>query len=537
MYQGQLTRHGHRRGYLWSCAVLLLASACDSSDGTTPSPEAAGTTVTNPSTVSADTVGTTSAPGISGTGGTTTPEVTGSQAGQVADPSAAGGGVSTDVEGAGGPDTITGSPAAGSGIEADAWQLMAYDLASTYHNPAESTITRENAANLEILWRKGMGGNVYGAPLQVGDAIYASSPEVIQAFAASTGEQLWRNTRDGTQGSMAYSDGMLYMHEPSSEVVALQAETGEEAWRATAGPTMGDGLSSPIITGDTLLIGGSGGAQEIGVGGFRGWLAAHDKNTGAMLWSTHTVPENAQGAAIWSTVAVDAAAGLVYAGTGNNHGPPATDTSDAVIAFDLGSGEIKWKNQRTADDTWALLRDPTPPDADFGANPVLYSAMLDGQLTEMIAASQKSGDAHGLRRADGEVVWTRSLCPGSADGSRGVFVNTSWVGSGLVVACNTTPRSTLYGLDAATGEIQWETPLDGLVYGRISSIPGVGFVGAGTELVIFDTANGEILKKIPAVRGTVTGTITIAKGRVAYGEGMSWGSAIPGETLTVLALP
>ena len=36
--------------------------------------------------------------------------------------------------------------------------------------------------------------------------------------------------------------------------------------------------------------------------------------------------------------------------------------------------------------------------------------------------------------------------------------------------------------------------------------------------------------------GTVAGTVSIANGRVAYGEGMSWATAKPGSTLTVLAI-
>ena len=109
----------------------------------------------------------------------------------------------------------------------------------------------------------------------------------------------------------------------------------------------------------------------------------------------------------------------------------------------------------------------------------------------------------------------------------------------MLYACNALAGATLFGLDGATGAVLWQTPMPGKVWGRISSANGVGFVGAGNQMVIFDTDSGEIFKMIPAEggRASVTGTVTIVDGRVAYGEGMTWSSAAAGSTLTVLELP
>lgn len=418
----------------------------------------------------------------------------------------------------------------------NAWVMMGYEPGSTYHNPVETVLTKENAGQLEVAWRADMGDNVYGAPLQVGGVIYASSGVVVQAFDAETGDRLWRNTRAGTTASLVYDEGTIYLHTNDSKLMALDAATGDQKFEVPAGPTTSDGSSSPILAGDVIVIGGSNGSLELSGGSFRGWVSALDKATGQSVWSTHTVPDNAKGASVWSSVAVDLAAGRVYATTGNNHGRPATDTSDAFLAFSLEDGALAWKNQRTANDTWSLLS-PGGPDADFGANPVAYQVMIDGVATPMVSAGQKSGDVHGVRRDDGTLVWTRKLCGGSANGSLGIFVNSSWSGKHMLFACNTGAASTLYALDGATGDMVWEANLPGLVYGRISSANGVGFVGAGRQMVIFDSDSGDIIKMIPSEGGTVTGTVTIVDGRVAYGEGMSWSGAAPGSTLTVLHLP
>ena len=426
----------------------------------------------------------------------------------------------------------------------NAWTMMGYDVGSTYHNSNETTLTKENAASLQVAWRADMGTNVYGAPLQVNGNIYLAvagrsvGQERTTAFNAESGEVLWSNDEVGSTGSMAYDDGRLYVHMVSSKLVALDASTGQKVWETAAGPGKTDGASSPIIYGDRIYLGGSDGELSSG-NMFRGYVAAFDKATGAEGAVGYTVTGNARGANIWSTVALDPGANLVIATTGNNHGQPATDTSDAFVAFDMDQLEIQWKNQRLANDTWSLTS-LAAPDADFGANPTLYEAELNGAMVPMAAAGAKSGDIHGVRRDTGELVWTRSLCPQTDyEGTTGIFVNSSWSGQSVLAACNKRTVATLSALDPATGEILWNADLGGLVMGRISSANGVGFVGAGSNMVVFDVASGDVIQRIAAANGTstVTGTVSIVDGRVAYGEGMGWASARPGTTLTVLSLP
>ena len=49
----------------------------------------------------------------------------------------------------------------------------------------------------------------------------------------------------------------------------------------------------------------------------------------------------------------------VYVTTGNNYSGPATDRSDAFMAFDMRSGKILWSRQMTASDDWNTV---LPPD-------------------------------------------------------------------------------------------------------------------------------------------------------------------------------
>ncbi len=61
---------------------------------------------------------------------------------------------------------------------------------------------------------------------------------------------------------------------------------------------------------------------------------------------------------------------MLYAGTGDNHSGPATDTSDSVLAFSIDSGKIVWSRQLTIGDmemalvtprTKQIARSPTAP--------------------------------------------------------------------------------------------------------------------------------------------------------------------------------
>jgi polyvinyl alcohol dehydrogenase (cytochrome) len=426
------------------------------------------------------------------------------------------------------------SPTPGDEITSE-WITMGYDPGSTYFNNIEKKLTRQNAAKLEVAYTVDMGGNVYGAALQVGDKIYANSAAGVRALDAATGTELWRATPGATSGSMSYFDGMLYINTRGSKIVALNAADGTQAWSASYHASAADGTSSPLVAGDVVLVGGSNGGIELGGGMFRGFLSAVDRKTGELAWSTFTTPEGTNGASIWSSPSADIEAGVAYAGTGNNYGPPASDTSDSIIQFDLKTGTINHKYQATRDDAFSLSGGG--PDYDFGANPVLYETLVDGEMTKLAAAGDKGGSTHAIRRDNGKEVWSRSLGTGSADGGRGIFTNSTWTGKYMLFALNEGGPATLFALDGATGDIQWMRALEGQVWGRMAVANGVGFVGTGTNLEVFDVETGELIKSFPSNGGTVASTITVANGRVAFGEGLTWTTGIAGTMLTVLALP
>lgn len=439
---------------------------------------------------------------------------------------------STAAAGSGG--TVTGSTPAGDATVD--WTMMGYDPGSTYFNKAETTLTKDNAAALQVLWTKNMGGNVLGGALQVGDKMYASGPGAVYALDAATGNELWKTTASSSS-TLGYADNTLYLHSTSGNVIAFDAADGKMVWSMKPDPSGTDGSSSAIPVGGVVLIGGSNGGAELGGGAYRGFMSAMDAKTGANKWTRFTVPEGSLGASFLSTASASVEDGLVFGGTGNNYGQPATDTSDSLIAFDFNTGEIKWKFQRVMNDVFPS--DLSAPDSDFGNNPVLYEAAIGGAPTKMVAGGTKYGYIVALERTSGEMVWKRDICKmGSADGDSGLFTNFSYSGKGLVGACNEAGPATLVSLDPATGDVQWMRPLKGRVFGRMAFANGVGFVGNGEQLEAYDVDTGMTIKEWPSPAGTIASTITISRGRVTFGDGIAW---LPpglkaGSTLTVLGL-
>src|SRR5262249_54008870 len=93
---------------------------------------------------------------------------------------------------------------------------------------------------------------------------------------------------------------------------------------------------------------------------FRGGVIALDAKTGDEVWRGYTIPDapsllrvyadgteawGPSGGAVWSAPTIDAKRNALYVGVGNTYSGPAQPTTDAVVAFDLRTGRIRWARQ------------------------------------------------------------------------------------------------------------------------------------------------------------------------------------------------
>ena len=58
------------------------------------------------------------------------------------------------------------------------------------------------------------------------------------------------------------------------------------------------------------------------------------------------------GAAVWSAPTVDVQRQVLYVATGDESSDPPSETSDAILAFDLATGRMLWHRQVTANDSY-----------------------------------------------------------------------------------------------------------------------------------------------------------------------------------------
>lgn len=220
-----------------------------------------------------------------------------------------------------------------------------------------------------------------------------------------------------------------------------------------------------------------------------GGVIALDASTGEQLWQWHATEDatlqgqnsagqdqyGPSGASVWTTPAVDAKRNRIYIGTGENLTHPATDTSDAIIALDMDTGEVAWRFQAIAGDVWnaACLNGGAncPQDAggdfDFGAS-VIITQNTGGE--DILLAGQKSGEVFALnpdtRSPEGEVLWRNRISLGTTNG--GIHWGMAVSGQRLVVPVadpererpGYTPRPGLYTLDVTSGELLWQQPVE-----------------------------------------------------------------------------
>lgn len=455
-------------------------------------------------------------------------------------------------------------------------------------------------------------------PALVGDTLFFAVAETSTLYALDAEEMCikWtRKTKEALRSAVGYGQvggrDVLFFG-AGKAVHVVDALTGEDIWSKSA-HFFTLITAQPVLSGSTLYVAESS-WELIAAGNPKypcckasGVIKAYDALTGDVLWSTATTPKATKqgktsagtqiwgpsGAPVWATPTVDEARGLLYVGTGENYTRPTTDTSDAILALDLKSGEIKWKFQGTQDDayngactTW--MGKPSGPscpenngdDLDFGASVMMVT---DANGREILIAGQKSGMVYALDPDDnGKLIWKTELSDGNLVG--GVHWNMSAMDGKIFVGINDPylplpdyiARPGLNALDATTGEFLWYQPIApscvfsveedakslaegtrndctwmfGLSAG-VTTSPGLVFTG-GVDGILraHSSATGAILWEVPTNQPFTStwgpeghggamdnNTFVIRDDRLYVQSGYSFLERLPGNVLLVYKLP
>jgi len=369
-------------------------------------------------------------------------------------------------------------------------------------------------------------------------------------------------------------------------LVAVGPTDGELLWRRKVDDSRAAKVSQSAVVHDgKVYVGVASGEETLAVSPgfdcceFRGSALVLDAGTGEVEHRRYMTPEGYSGAALWgSTQVIDRERGAVYLTTGNNYSVPEEvercirdcassrcDTEgirrcltrdggnhfDAIVALDLESHEVRWVYEAIPYDAWNLAcevdafntnncPEPSGPDYDFGQGPALIT-LDDGR--QLVGAGQKNGWYWALDPDTGELVWATEVGPGgllggsewgsATDGER-VYVaiansqKTQWQLQGSGPFAGFYVRRGLWSaLDAATGEILWQTPEpdEPLIpykgpQGPVTVAGGVLFGGTRTrgehDMFALDAETGEILWRFDS-GGNVDSGAAVAGGVVYWG--------------------
>jgi alcohol dehydrogenase (cytochrome c) len=182
------------------------------------------------------------------------------------------------------------------------WLMYGRDYRNWRFSPL-TQITTDNAAQLKPVWTMSTGGNFGGlesTPLFHNGVLYFSA-DYGRLFAvdARSGNIIWHYEPKYDQGfdavlccgpihrGVALKDDLLYAARLDAQLVAFNQADGKIVWQQKIddwkrGVTTN---SAPLIVGDHVIIGVSGG--EYGV---RGYLKSFNAKTGALEWTTYTIP-------------------------------------------------------------------------------------------------------------------------------------------------------------------------------------------------------------------------------------------------------
>ena len=474
------------------------------------------------------------------------------------------------------------------------------DAANTRFQPARSAgLTRVTTPKLKLKWAFGFPGvtTAFGTPTVFDGRVFVGAADgTVYSLDARTGCVYWTYAAvAGVRISPVLGNGSVYFGDLRGNVYALDAATGKQIWRTradehplaviTGSPKLDSGRLYVPVSGRDESIAATNPAYECCT--FRGSVVALDAATGTRVWQAYTVLDvpkvtgqnkvgaktwGPSGVAVWSSPTLDLQAKVIYAGTGVNYSNPPTETSDAIVAFDMDSGRLLWSRQFTNSDSYNFAcvgqdktNCPKDPfiDADLGNSGVLRSL---GGGKRILVASDKSGMVYGLDPdREGAILWKQKIASGGLNGGfmwggasddQGV----AYLGISDFTAGKPEVGGGLVALQLATGKKLWTTPapkhtclgIAGCSAAQpapVTVIPGVGFLGSwdghirayetktGTIIWDFDTAQDfHSVNGVKAHGGSINSMApTVAGGMLYITSGYS-GAAMPGNVLLAFSV-
>ena len=409
------------------------------------------------------------------------------------------------------------------------WPMWGYSPARTFATACGSRVTDASASRLRLRWFVPPHDVVTAPPaLSHGVLCVGDWSGRVVALSAATGRRRWTfrapihpqvySGQIVASAAVAGAGGARTVFVPAGNTMfALRAGDGTPRWSYRIGPRVRGNSSeiesSPVVVDGMVIFGWD--VHNEPKGDRPAGVVALDARTGRIRWRTVTAPvrtgPDATGAGcgdVWGSPAVDAARRLVIVGTGNCVVASGWGrASDALMAFDLDDGHVRWVYQ------------PHPPnqdDLDFAGAPNLFD--MDGRA--LVGLGNKDGKYYVVDRETGAPVSTvDATAPGltnpGGNFSTGGFIGPAAYADGTVVGGTAVgPPPYLHGIDVRAGHIAWQDRAPAATYAATAIAGGVAFVG-GTDFTLraVRVRDGTVLWSHP-MKGAVSGGAVVDRDRV-----------------------
>ena len=472
-------------------------------------------------------------------------------------------------------------------------------------------IDSKNIKNLTLKWAFGFpySQRARSQPLfAMGSIFVGSQSGDIYALDVKTGCVKWNFTASGEvrtgiimdqweNGKKPNKRPYIYFGDILANEYALDAQTGELIWKIKSDDHPNATRTATSAKFEDILFIPISGLEVIPAFDdkyecctFRGGLLAVDSRTGKTLWRQYSIPVPAKysgntsvgtrmfgpsGAPIWTSPNVDKKRRYVYIGTGENYSTPADDSSDAIIAYNIDTGEEVWRRQTLAGDAWNLAcmgkgKPNCPkefgPDMDYSAS----SITIDLGDRDILIAGQKSGYVYGIDPDTGKILWSNPVSGGGTQG--GIHFGMAAEGKTVYAPINDMKNTHdgkvwlnrkpgMHSLDAETGNIIWSNisdkeckdidfNCDPGISAAVTAVPGAVIAGhLDGKIKVYDKENGNILWSYntlrdfesisgsPAYGGSFSGSgPSIRNGYMAINSGYGIYNHMPGNVLLLFSL-
>lgn len=425
------------------------------------------------------------------------------------------------------------------------WPKYCADYAMTGVAPAERAISVATAPSLASVWTVTLSGSIASSPTVAGGRVYVgdwsglewtldadTGAAIAHADLGTTSAPQCTPQELGITSAPTVQHGVVYVAGGDDSFYALDAATLQVLWKARIGnnsPLGGYyGWSSPAVLDGTVYQGVSSNCDNPFI---PGGVDALDAATGAIQASVNlseTTNPADFGAGVWSSPAIDVAAGAVFVTTASaSHYGDGLSYSVCRLSLGHVSVEDHWKIPISDYDL--------TPDPDWGSSPTLFE---DASGRALIGAGQKNGYYYTFLRdaLSSGPVWKTKIansgqCPQCGNGT---ISTAAFDGKRLYAGSGDPPDYSSNGavtaLDPATGAIEWVAKLPGVVLAPISYANGVLFASAGTSVYALDAETGAVLWNVD-LPANLYGGIAISNGRIFFGDlaGNLYAYGVPGR--------